>query len=899
MAVYSGVIESITFENVDDSCYVVRVKLDKPGCWEDGAPQRSVIAQGTILGITVQPGVWFRFAAQAVRHAKYGWQFTITRAPVGATKWDDQEICHLLEGAGVKSLLTRMLRRELGENLEKGLEDLEGLASLPGFDLPTAQFLKEKWLSIKGQYQALTFLQELGLHPQRLKAIWKTLGDQAPRLVAENPWGLLRVEGLDLRQADSVAVRLGFDLSDSKRLEGVVLHACRNARSFGHMFVTAGQIVLDTQRSFPDATPAQIMQQLATFHKAQDIILEKTSRGYAVYEPWFHNLEVEGSRLLQERVKTPRFGTPEAEADYCKALGNTGPLTRTKSETGASIQEVVETAITEWQQQTGMRLSANQREAVLNGLTCTVSCMTGLPGTGKSTSSKAVCQILIQAGVTVLLCAPTGIAAKRLQQVTGHEAKTIHMAFSAKASDEGEVSRESGYAGVTDDGDRFMSDGREGKWGYGPGNPHPADFIVIDESSMLDSNLLFRILSCTKPNAGIMLVGDAAQLPSVGPGDVLRSVVRSGVVPTVALTEIYRQASTSYIVEAAHMINAGQTPEVDKPDFMLVPADREDTILQHLLKAATALSERGIDYQVMSPKHTGTLGVTNLNQELRKLINPPESYKQEYALGGESLREGDRVMVIKNSYKLGIVNGDIGKVLRIDRQNKVVVAQFGAEHAEIPLEDVGQLLRMAYATTVHKCVAPNTLVTTEFGVQEIGSIASEGQILTETGLKPYRSLVRNPATLCYQVTVDTGESLTMTSGHSMVVWSPDGDRMIEARDLEVGDMLFNSQRLGVFITDIARVESETVCLEVPDGHQFIQNGLLGGNCQGQEMDIVLIPIHQSFRHQLQRNLLYTAVTRAKKRVLLFGQKAALTMAVQNSTVDQRNTLLSERLSPGE
>ena len=768
MAVYSGMIESVTFENVDDSYYVVKLRLDTPGRWEDGTPQSLVVLQGTILGIVVKPNTWLRFDGKAVQHAKYGWQFQITRAPVGSNKWAPQEICHLLEGVGVQSILTRLLRRELGDNLQAGLEDVEGLAQIPGFDAQTAQFIRDKWMGLKGQYQALTFLQELGLHPARLKAIWKTLGDQAPRLIAENPWSLLRVDGLDLRQADSVAVRLGFALDHTQRLAGVVLHSCRNARSFGHMFVTANQVVEDTQRSFPDATHLQIMQQLAVFHKSEDIRLDKHGRGYAIYEPWFHNLEVEGARLLQDRLATSRWSTPDAERDYCLALGNTGPKTREIAQNGGSIAETVDTAVAEWQAQTGMKLSANQLLAVVNGLTKTVSVMTGLPGTGKSTSSKAVCQILIQAGVTVLLCAPTGIAAKRLQQVTGHEAKTIHMAFSAKSDGDAEPGRDSSYAGVTDDGDRFLSDGREGKWGYGPGNPHPADFIIIDEVSMLDANLLYRLLSCTKPNASIMLVGDAAQLPSVGPGDVLRSIIKSECVPTVGLTEIYRQALTSYIVEAAHMINAGEIPEVDRPDFMLASADREDTILDNILKVAGNLSGRGIDFQVMSPKHTGTLGVTNLNQELRKIINPPEAFKQEYAVGGESLREGDRVMVVKNNYRLGIVNGDIGKVLRIDRANKVVVAQFGVDQTEIPLADVKDFLRMAYATTIHKC-------------------------------------------------------------------------------------------------------------------------------QGQEMDIILLPLHTSFRHQLQRNLLYTAITRAKKRVLLFGQKQALVQAIQNSTVDQRNTRLADRL----
>ncbi len=151
MAVYSGMIESVTFENVDDSYYVVKLRLDTPGRWEDGTPQSLVVLQGTILGIVVKPNTWLRFDGKAVQHAKYGWQFQITRAPVGSNKWAPQEICHLLEGVGVQSILTRLLRRELGDNLQAGLEDVEGLSQIPGFDAQTAQFIRDKWMGLKGQ----------------------------------------------------------------------------------------------------------------------------------------------------------------------------------------------------------------------------------------------------------------------------------------------------------------------------------------------------------------------------------------------------------------------------------------------------------------------------------------------------------------------------------------------------------------------------------------------------------------------------------------------------------------------------------------------------------------------------------------------------------------------------
>jgi exodeoxyribonuclease V alpha subunit len=387
-------------------------------------------------------------------------------------------------------------------------------------------------------------------------------------------------------------------------------------------------------------------------------------------------------------------------------------------------------------------------------------------------------KVLQDADVGFLLLAPTGIAAKRMNSLTGAPAHTIHRAFGAKGWNK-EGDREATYVGVTGDGGSLGSDGSTEQW---EAQDHPAQVVIIDESSMMDQHLLYRVLTCTNPKARIVFVGDAAQLPSVGPGNVLRDLLETELLPTVALTQIFRQEDTSDIVIAAHDIHAGRVPELSgSGDFLLVPKKDDDDILAQIVGLAKRLYEGQarrkeknlppLSFQVLSPRHAGTLGVTNLNERLRSLLNPKSPGLQEMRLGREVVREDDRVMVVKNNYELGVFNGDVGKVSRLDRKNRrVVVKLHGPPVVEVSFEfrDAPRYLRLAYCQTIHKM-------------------------------------------------------------------------------------------------------------------------------QGQESDIILMPLITGFRHQLQRNLLYTAITRARKKVILVGHRQALAMGVMNNRPDARNTLFPERL----
>jgi ATP-dependent exoDNAse (exonuclease V) alpha subunit len=389
-----------------------------------------------------------------------------------------------------------------------------------------------------------------------------------------------------------------------------------------------------------------------------------------------------------------------------------------------------------------------------------------------TTGLRAVVNILQEAGVKFLLCAPTGIAAKNLGVLTGAPASTIHRAFAARGiSDE---KRESSYTGVQGDSDSTIGfSERDEQWGFGPDNPYPAEVVIVDEASMLDQHLLYRLLECTSPSTRLVIVGDAAQLPSVGPGNVLRDLIKSELFPVTDLREIFRQKDTSAIVYAAHDIHKGDVPECTPgSDFSLFRTNSDTQALQVVLQIAEKLYARRNNFQILSPRHAGPVGVTSLNSRLRDLLNPPKDGLQEFRLGPEDVvREDDRIMVIRNDYNLGVYNGDVGKVVRVDQKSKEIeVKIFGAPvvQVRIAFKHAPNTIRLAYACTVHKA-------------------------------------------------------------------------------------------------------------------------------QGLEYDVIVMPLVDGFRHQLQRNLLYTAVTRAKQKVFLVGTYSALASAVTNDKEDMRNTLLKERL----
>ena len=769
---FAGRVQAVIFGNDAESFYIMQMALD-----DSTDKDRSATVRGTVPGIAVKPGTWFGFEAKWENHAKYGRQLVIQKAPVLQGGWDAETAFKMLRGHGVGYRVSQMLYDHFGDDLIGALSDAERLQEVPAVSKFGALHIVSRWQAIRAMFQSLEFLADLKLPKGKIEQIYNHFGDSAQQVLSEDPWALIQIDGVTFDQADEVARRLGLDLSSERRLRGALLHICKVRRGMGHLYLNSGELVQGVASIAPGTNKQQIAQVLKELHDERLLVLDNKLRDgtVAIYEPWFHELEDRSARLLAERMEHAQLDE-DSRNDLLKALASVGPKTdKVSKRKGVRLETVVKRAIREWTEYGNLRLSKAQLKGAVNALKDSVSIVKGLPGTGKTTLLKVVVKILQDANVPFLLVAPTGIAAKRLTSVTGAEASTIHRAFGARGV-ETDDDRESTYAGIVGfgGGAGIGDDGSKEYWSFSTQQPNPAKIVLVDESSMVDQHLLFRLLTCTKQDCRLVFVGDAAQLPSVGPGNVLRDLISSGYLPVVDLHEIFRQDEASDIVLAAHAVNRGEVPAFEKQsrDFTFVEVRKEEAILEVVTSTVQRLYQQRANFQVLSPRHGGDLGVTNLNVRIRELLNPKTPGLKEMRLGPETVREGDRVMVSKNNYRYELFNGDVGKVVRLDHKERIVEIKIHGPpvlHVQMPFKEAPQYLRLAYCVTVHKS-------------------------------------------------------------------------------------------------------------------------------QGQEYDVILMPWTNSFRRQLQRNLIYTAITRARKKVILVGHPEALEKAVRNNKVDTRNTLFPERLT---
>jgi exodeoxyribonuclease V alpha subunit len=778
-AYYSGRVHSVVYEDSEQAFYILKMILDKenpdPDNWEalEALKLSNVTVRGYVPGMQIRTGSWFGFEANWVTHQTYGKQLVVTKAPFVQGGWTADNALKALSANDVGYFTIRQIRESFEDSevedseLVSALGDLEQLKAI-GLDPVVAEHVVATWQSVVTYFRALGFLSDLGLPSGKVRQVWATFGDDSERILSTDPWALVQIDGITFHQADEIAVRLGLSLDTPARVKGALSFVTKNQRQMGHLFLTMPQLYGELSLLLSDITLNTFAIAVADCHKNKQVVVDRITRPdlKAVYDPWSYVLENDSAELLQERVV-------EAKPDesYRKSLESVGPLTGESVAKGASLIEVAKVAVEEWGLSSKLALSDDQKQGVVNAICAPVSILTGKPGTGKSTSLRAAVRIFQEAGIRFLLCAPTGIAAKNLSALTGAPAQTIHRAFSAQGKSE-ESDRESTYVGIVNSGGKNNQETEQGSiWEYGPDNTHPADVVVVDESSMLDQHLIYRLLSCTHAKCRVVFVGDPNQLPSVGPGNVLRELLKSGMFATVSLDTIFRQKDTSSIVYAAHSILRGEIPEDLTGDFALIKAGNEEEASDIIVQLAQKLYDRRANFQVLSPRHAGPSGVTALNARLRELLNPQVDGAKELKLGEDTIREGDRIMVVKNNYELGVYNGDVGKVFRIDRKLKIVDLKIFGEPpllVTMAFKDIQTHIRLAYACTIHKS-------------------------------------------------------------------------------------------------------------------------------QGLEYDVIVMPLLDSFRFQLQRNLLYTGTTRAKKRVLLVGSYSALATAVYNDREDLRNSLFCDRL----
>ena len=527
--------------------------------------------------------------------------------------------------------------------------------------------------------EVIASLTEVGVPLNVINSVWNDV-QMSPKSIALNPWSLV-YKGVSFQGADEIAKSLlknDFDPENEGRVEASIFWSMLQGIYQGHCHLDSNTVFKDTAILTGLTNPQEIARVIKTMKESYPprIIVDKIENdsSIALYLPSYHKMEVE----IAEEIKSPLRENSMLDTmsiDDIKSYSRY-PLTNT------------------------------QLKAIQQGLTEPFSIVTGLPGTGKTTILNTLCKILQDRKESILLIAPTGIAAKRASSLTNMEAFTVHRAFGAGLPPD-EKKDKSDYEGVKKEEESEVkgignsNDPSREVWRHNPNNPRTETVVIIDEASMIDLHLMWRVMKGISPKCRVIMVGDIAQLPPVGAGFVLSELIESKAVPREHLTEIFRQGEGSGVTIAAHKIHAGEVPQHNQ-DYQFIDRYTTQDILDEIVNRCRELHLDNVDFHVVSPTHHGKVGVTNLNRELRSALNPNIG-GASIRVGNDSIRVDDRVMITRNNYDLSVYNGDIGRIRSIDKTSvSVLIKGVKDQIVDIPTDQVGKLLRLAYATTVHK-----------------------------------------------------------------------------------------------------------------------------------------------------------------------------------------------------
>ena len=657
-----GTVENVIFHNEENGYTVLQLTVegeDEPvnvvGCIPCAAAGEGMTVTGT----------WSV-------HPVHGPQLTAESVERRMPRSEEDMIAYLSSGIlkGVGPATARRMVERFGTDTLLVIEqEPQRLRCIKGVSAQRAQELSAAFRALTGLRQLMEFLARYDLPVYLAMSLQRTYGDNAIQRLRDDPYILSRAQyGVDFALTDAIAISMGFDGDDPCRLRAALEYELSyNASGGGHVFLPREKLLLATAQLI-GMTPDDLEPALDKLIDGFGVVQQTIAGVQGCYLPRLYQAETFVAERLLSMVRTPVEQLSRADD-----------------------------AIAAIEREQGVSYAPAQRQAVLLAAQGGILLLTGGPGTGKTTSLRGIVALYERMGLDVVLLAPTGRAAKRLGEVAGREAQTIHRALGMSYNE---------LTGQT----AFKKNAQD---------PLEAHAVIVDEVSMVDIELMRSLLEALRPGSRMVLVGDPDQLPSVGPGNVLGDMLRSGVIPAVSLTQVFRQAEQSAIIRNAHAVNLGQPPQLDsnQGDFFFLCRRSPDRLVQTVVELCRDRLPKNMNVpadqiQVLSPTRKGACGTAALNRALQAALNPPAAGKRQKQWGDVTFRVGDRVMQTKNNYDVlwekddgtagsGIFNGDVGVIQDIDSSGELIVLRFDDRTATYTADLLSQL-DMAYAITVHK-----------------------------------------------------------------------------------------------------------------------------------------------------------------------------------------------------
>ncbi len=663
----TGYVEHVVFRNEDNGYTVFNLES------EDG----EVTCVGSFHYIT--EGELLELEGEYVNHSVYGTQLKVLAHKVKEPE-DLVSIERYLGSGAIKgigaSLAGRIVRRFKEDTFRIMEEEPERLAEIKGISKRKAQEIAVQVEEKRDMRKAMIFLQKYGISTALAVKIYEYYGSRLYEVLQENPYQLAdNISGVGFKTADEIASRIGIHMDSDFRIRSGLVYVLQQAAGEGHIYLPQ-EVLASRAEQLLGVRLAEIEKYIMDLCIDRKTVRKEENGQIRIYPSHYYYLELNTARMLHDL---------DIDCDM--------------------PEEMMEKRLRKVEEREQLQLDPMQHRAVVESIRHGLLVLTGGPGTGKTTTINTMIRFFESEGMSILLAAPTGRAAKRMTEATGYESQTIHRLLEVNGNPEEEGSV-SGFQRNRD-------------------NPLETDILIIDEMSMVDLSLMHALLSAVVPGTRLILVGDVNQLPSVGPGSVLKDIILSGRFPVVTLTRIFRQAGESDIVVNAHKINAGETVVLDNKsrDFFFLRRQEADVIIGVIItliqkKLPKYVGAPQSEIQVMTPTRKGLLGVERLNSILQRYLNPPEPGKEEKEINGRIFRKGDKVMQIKNNYQIawevrtkhgvavdqgmGVFNGDVGCITEVDLYGGTLDVEYD-EHRKVTYSfESTDELELAYAITVHK-----------------------------------------------------------------------------------------------------------------------------------------------------------------------------------------------------